>query len=489
MSAAGAPRTTASRMERLFTFFHTDGCELQAVQPLADELRARGLAVRFSEDLDEPVDVGIYCQHAVKPQARFAVIMLHDLAQRHDIWPAFWAHEPWHRFDIGLVPGSAWADRWQSQRDDGRAHPRLGVFEAGWPKSDLVWKSRDAFAEATTALRASLQLPHAQTVLYAPSWENHGKQDDFVRRLIDLPVNLLLKQAPWPPAYGWVLDNIAQMDALHRGIAPHVRVVDRDVSIMHCIGVSDLLVSDESSVLIEASLHGVPSVAVVDWPIPDCDPPRMASVPFDHVRKIGRADLRATVEEILADPAAATAQAHALRAAHFGTLGHSARLCADILLAGLRGETPPIVPLGGQADRQRLADLGQSRRAEDLIRAGRADVGVALLSTLAAEGTACWEVYNLLGVFAHRHGDTPTALHMLQLACAQPTATAAPWKNLAAVQAAGNLPAAALASYGRALRLAPDDAEAIDGLGDVLAGGRCLTPAIWHQLVADLRQR
>ncbi len=319
------------------TFFHLDNCERQAVQPIADEARRRGFPIRFSSNMAERAQIGVYCQHACRPNADLSIIMLHDLAQRHDIWPSFWAHEPWNEFDIGFVPGEAWAQRWRTQAGQIVANPRYGIFDIGWPKADLIYRDEEEFAQQSKQLRVQLGLKYERTVLYAPSWENHGKQDDFVRSLMDLPVNLLLKQAPWSPAYSTVWDNIRAMNSLHQGIADNVHIIDPEVSIMYCIGIADLLVSDESSVLIEASLHGIPSVAVSDWLIPDRNPPRPACVPFDHVRKTTRAELRATVEEIFTDSRQAHEDALRLRDFHFSHFGQSARLAVDVVEAALDG--------------------------------------------------------------------------------------------------------------------------------------------------------
>lgn len=51
--------------------------------------------------------------------------------------------------------------------------------------------------------------------------------------------------------------------------------------------------------MVEALLFGTPAIAVEDWMIPDMDPPRMASIPFDFVRKTLNAELTDTVEEVL----------------------------------------------------------------------------------------------------------------------------------------------------------------------------------------------
>lgn len=451
------------------TLFHTDGCEWQTVAPIAEEAQRRGFPVRYSTNLRERAEIGIYCQHACTPNAALSLIMLHDLAQRHDIWPAFWHYEPWQAFDIGILPGEAWVQRWQSQAAQPAASPRLGVFNVGWPKADLIYRNQQEFAARSAELRRQLGLIHPHTVLYAPSWENHGKQDDFVQRLRDLPVNLLLKQAPWSDAYPQVLENIRQMNALHRGMADNIHVIDPNVSIMYCIGIADLLVSDESSVLIEAALHGVPSVAVTDWLIPDRQPPRPACVPFDHVRKIQRASLRGVVEALLQDPAAARSDALRLRDHHFSHFGQSSQLVVDLLEAALDGTPLPLPPLQ-RSQSQLDTDLLRYQQAEALFAANDEDAAVAVLQQLVDSGTECWQPYNDLGAVLFNRQQTEAALSLLQVAVQKEGTAGTALQNLAAIQCAAGLHEPAMANYARLLQAHPDDSNSRARLAALLAG-------------------
>lgn len=51
----------------------------------------------------------------------------------------------------------------------------------------------------------------------------------------------------------------------------------------------------------EAMLFGVPSIAVVDWLIPDSNPKRFSSVPFKYVYRCRKVELREYVEKIKSD--------------------------------------------------------------------------------------------------------------------------------------------------------------------------------------------
>lgn len=434
--------TQPATPRRCVTFFHTDGCERQTVEPIAAEASLRGFEVKFSERLTDRAQIGVYCQHACRPNADFSVIMLHDLAQRHDIWPRFWHFEPWKDFDLGLLPGQSWAERWQAQSASPEARPRLGVFDAGWPKADLAFRDLNKFHDEAERLRQQLGLKHAKSILYAPSWENHGKQDDFVKAFMDLPVNLLLKQAPWPDSYPAIVDNIRRMNDLHRGCAENVHIVDQNVSIMYCMGLADVLVSDESSVLTEALLLDVPAVAVEDWLIPDCNPPRRSCVPFDHVIKTTRARMRTTVQDILKEPGKHLERIRVFRDRQFSWLGQSAARIMDIVEAAVEGRELPCQPIASRLD----LDREEYRQAENMLEAGQLEEAVKILFALAKAETSCWEVYNDLGVLLLGEGNAEGAVLMFESAVARAREPLLPLTNLVEAYCVANVPDKALAA-------------------------------------------
>lgn len=440
------------------TFFYTDNCERQALAPIADEMAARGHPVRWSMDASEYAEVGVYCEHACTPNAGFSVVLLHDLAQRHDIWPHFWHHEPWHHFDMGILPGPAWVERWQAQAHLPQARPKLGVFDLGWPKADLIYRNQALFKAQAEQLRVQLGLKHARSVLYAPSWENHGKQDEFVQALKDLPVNLLLKQAPWSQQYRWVLDNIDAMDALHRNCADNVFVIDREISIMYCLGLADVMVSDESSVLTEALLLDVPGIAVTDWLIPDTHPPRPASVPYDYVIKTVRADLRQTVEQVLAQTTDTQQQTTAHKHHQFAQLGQSARLIADNIQAALAAEPLPTPSLQAQVDTDRQLYL----RAEQLAAEGELKLSTQMMLDLIKRDSLCWEPYNDLGSLLVEQGQLEDAELLLEKAVtlAQPNPTI-PLSNLTEIYCQQQRTDKALATLAKLSQFTPHPQQAI----------------------------
>ncbi len=328
------------------TFFFTDGVERQTLQPIAEEAQRRGFTIRFCDNIFQKAEIGFYCQHVCYPHnSALSVILLHDLAQGHNRWPNIWIREPWHKFDIGILPGNSWEERWQACSQDPLVHPRLGVFKLGWPKADMVFASQERFRQESEAMRKKLGLIHPRSILYAPSWENDGKQDEFVQALKSLPVNLLLKQAPFPASFTQILENIRVMNEKHRGCQDNVFIVDSDISIMKCLGLADIVVSEESSVMFEALLFDVPSLAVVDWMIPDRAPPRPPSIPFDFIRKTQKACLRQTVEEMLATLGAEKDRLQDRRSHHFSMLGKSSAGIISLLESVLAEGRPAFAPV------------------------------------------------------------------------------------------------------------------------------------------------
>ena len=121
------------------------------------------------------------------------------------------------------------------------------------------------------------------------------------------------------------------MNELHQDCAPNVHIVDSDINIMFCIGMADLIVSDESSVMFEGLFLDVPSIAVTDWKIPDCNPPRDPSIPYDFVIKTDTAGLKSKVEDILNNIDHARGRMKKLRDENFTNLGMSSQYIMDLI--------------------------------------------------------------------------------------------------------------------------------------------------------------
>lgn len=283
------------------TFFYTDMGEYHNLKPLADAVASRGYKTTFTTDIHRHAEIGVYCQHICYPEnSKFSLILLHDLAQGHNRWPAFWELERWDKYDIGIIPGQSWANLWTICAFQYYANPRCGAYELGYPKSSLIF-SHD-LSEHVRSLKEQLHLKYDFSILYAPSWENDGKEDDFIKALSSLKVNLLIKQAHWNEKYSDIIQNIKDMRQSHEGKFDNVYYIEPKESIMTALAMCNLVVSDESSVMAEALMFDVPSIAVTDWLIPDTTPSRFSSVPMDYVIKCQKSNLRDCVERYLHSP-------------------------------------------------------------------------------------------------------------------------------------------------------------------------------------------
>lgn len=222
---------------------------------------------------------------------------MHDVSQGQLRWPNIWQRENWNKFDIGILMGPEWVKRWERSACSTWPMTRRGVYAFGYPKSDYA--SSEELNARVQELKKQLHLKYETSVLYAPSWENDGKEDDFIQACKDLKVNLLIKQCHWAKEFQEIIDNIDEQRLLHENKYDNVYYIEPEENIMVALKMCDLIVSDESSVMGEGLIFGKPSVAVSDWLIPDCTPSRYASAKFDYVQKCNKDNLQVQVCEVV----------------------------------------------------------------------------------------------------------------------------------------------------------------------------------------------
>ena len=325
-------------MKTKITFFITDLIERLTFDGIKNEAERRGYETQFSYDLSEPAQLGFYCCHTPlvsKVNAEFSVVMLHDIGQGQERWPNFWQYEPWDNFDLGLLPGPSWKAMYDNMTvSPNFPGPLLGAFDVGWPKSDRLFTAADDLANEAALARKQLNLAEGKVVLYAPSWENDGKQDDFVNSCLDIGCNLLVKQAPWPDSHPEIVKNIDQMEAKYRNYHPRLHIMNRETDIITALALSDVIVTDESCVMFEALLFNIPSISVRDWIIPDCTPPRFSSAPHDFVIQSSKSKLREDVSMALdydKNSNSTDGKMAGYRAKWFSHMGSSAVACMDLV--------------------------------------------------------------------------------------------------------------------------------------------------------------
>lgn len=316
------------------TFIYSDSAEKSIYKPISEEAEKRGYKVTLTDDKFAKCEIGVYCQHVNFPQfSKFSVIMLHDIIQQYGNWPDIWLREPWNKYDIGFLPSNQWVNNWNQCSQWYYANPRLGVFKAGWPKADNYANvDRENYKkEFNSKYGLDDKKP---TILYAPAWENDGKQDDFVKAMQKLDVNILIKQYNYSLGHNPIMDasyySVKEMYEFHKDI-PGVTILDPKTNIFEAIMACDVLVSEESSTMCEATMMGIPAVSVSNWLIPDTDPKRFPECDYDFVFMTTKEELADFVSVILGNYEDYASKVNAFREETFGNLGGSAKIIMDII--------------------------------------------------------------------------------------------------------------------------------------------------------------
>ena len=138
-------------MKKKITFFYTDHLEKNSWKNLKDKAVQRGFKTELSKDLTKTTEIGFYNHDRnIKNNAKFSFITLHGMDQCRNNWPNPWVNMRWDYYDIGLLPGNKWSRMWSEASFDPYSHPKKGVFNIGWPKSDLI--NSDKFKKKKRAI-------------------------------------------------------------------------------------------------------------------------------------------------------------------------------------------------------------------------------------------------------------------------------------------------------------------------------------------------
>lgn len=333
-------------LKREITFFYTDTIEYQTLEPVYVEAKARGFQVKFSKDIKEKAEIGIYCHHPpfYPENSKLSIITIHGIDQGSASWPNFWRKEKWGQFDIGLLPGRIWSNMWVDSSWYPPARTRLGVYELGWPKSDLIFSNYSEFEKRNDDLRNFLNLKYPFSVLYAPSFETDRKQSDVVDQLKNLPVNIIIKHwasESYKDDYPDIYDNVTKLRDEHSDIE-NVYFLDPDSSIMHALGLSDVLVTDESSVMYEALLLDIPSITISDWPMRtnNTDKARLINVKCDFVLKVEKKNLNKKISFMLKNNHSEVRKLESQRDAYYCELGMASKKIVNLIDSILDNKLP-----------------------------------------------------------------------------------------------------------------------------------------------------
>lgn len=276
-----------------FCAYPTDWIEEQSLQQILNTLKARGADVHIDRDRTTRSKVGLFLGHHEKNRPNLAecpVVMLHDLGQAHNVWPNFWDKEPWGEYHFGILPYRAWEEMYEKYPNQANK-PKYGVRTLGWPKSDEIFRGISCSTSEVTVFKSD-----RLRVLYAPSWEYDRQQDKFLQALTHLPVDIFIKQQYWEGKDH--MKRVHEMAELHRHKWPNVTILDPKTKIFEALKLIDCIVSDESSTMVEGFMVGCVPIAVMDWKIPDTNPPRAPSVPFPFVNKVKMNELSGFIDKL-----------------------------------------------------------------------------------------------------------------------------------------------------------------------------------------------
>ena len=322
----GDPRPRKDVMLALRLAFVSDSpLEVPVLQRVLELAESRGHeALLLLGDECATVDAALYCaDRPPRKLMRPAFVCLNGLDQGHARWPQPWKTMDWSRYDIGFLPGDAWRRRWQRSAYLRRSRPQLGVAMPGWPRSDVFAGHR-----GVADRRQGEQTDPPRTVLYAPSFECDGKQQELAAALAGTTHRLLIKHWNIPALRSQYPDLFEWIETANSAVAgqPNVEIIPPETDLYTILPEVDLLVTDQSSTIYDALAAGVPSLAVAGWPIRTSRSKVARPLnPSPDVTFVGRSDsLQRDVERALgADGRRAAIKARSQVFANFGFAGNA----------------------------------------------------------------------------------------------------------------------------------------------------------------------
>ena len=258
--------------------------ELDVLVPIGAELKRRGARVRTTKDFDERAELGLYACHTNRffdfssgrwrsPNNACSVLSVHDLGQSGAQDAQYFTDESWHVFDLGLLPGSEWMDRWERAHAAGTRGPELGMRAVGWPKMDHMHSERDGFAAAVRKLREELGVGDKPVLLLACSWSDRQQLRDAAAHVDPDEFDVVVKYppssppeagSPWEERLREAYEELQRARELARSTSS-VIVADEDADIMALLAVADVVLSNGSNVVYEGILAGTPGVSIRQW--------------------------------------------------------------------------------------------------------------------------------------------------------------------------------------------------------------------------------
>ena len=254
-----------NKLKKKITFFYSDHIEKSTWLNLKERSEIRGYKTNFSKNLEKKAEIGFYNHDQnLENKAKLSIVSLHGMDQGRTSWPNAWRKTRWDLYDIALLPGKKWVERWKISSDDNNAIPKKGAYEVGWPKSDNI--DSKIFKDKVRKIKKKLN-PQKKTILYAPTFETDDKQLDILNLAKKLKLNLIIKH--WTSKddkiYSDIFKNTVKMNKISKKEYKDTYIFPPKSNIFLYLASADILVTDESSVMYEAMLFNVPTVIPNSW--------------------------------------------------------------------------------------------------------------------------------------------------------------------------------------------------------------------------------
>lgn len=315
-------------------FIITDGISQDTWAPLIKEAGERGHEVVATNNINEAGDIGFYCDdYSIPGKQNICIVSINGLDQDHVVRPhykKYFEKHNWGLFDLGLLPGPRWMDGWLGFPHSIRTSPRLGIINIGWPKSDPLFLYGDPAKKQS-------DLAKPDTVLYAPQTEQDGKQTQVVNAINKIGLKLVIKH--WEsPDYAAVYPELLNEDYFSNleyenekaKKFQNVTVLDPTSNFINALDKADILITDQSSVIYEAALVGIPAISVHGWKhaCGDCKGPQPSP---DLCGVAEEGNLAEFLSDIMNDYQTYVNCAKQLRSNNFKNLGKSSKMVIDIV--------------------------------------------------------------------------------------------------------------------------------------------------------------
>ena len=237
--------------------------DFRAWHPIAEGGRQCGVNVLFTDDERTVCDVAIVVGNPNRfatPAAKTTVVASHALDQY--LMPEKYSKSFWCRFDYGILPSAQLEQAFQKAQHP-FAIPKFGVWTFPLPVHALhgtrpYERRSDGLAWNDFIERKG----NRRVVLLAPGGDYDWSQKLMAVEAVLRGSDVMLVYRPGP----WVAR--AETHPMAEGLtAPVPTAWPNEFDILDLVEAADFVLSDESSVLLEAAALGVTAVQVADWPI------------------------------------------------------------------------------------------------------------------------------------------------------------------------------------------------------------------------------